>query len=84
MPAFLDQQTVVAVHLVPRIPVHSWAKWHKTRHKLDFKKIVRLTDHTYAQNSLTDFEYGAHAMTGNGNYVNRLKSLKKIVKSHYK
>ena len=43
MPAFLDQQTVVAVHLVPRIPVHIWAKWQKTRQKLDLKELVRMS-----------------------------------------
>ena len=37
------------------------------------KKIVKLTDHNSACNSLTNFEYDPHAMTGNGNYVNLLK-----------
>ena len=55
MPAFLDQQTVVAVHLVPRIPVHIWAKWRKTRQKLIFKKIVRLTDHAYCLEQFDNF-----------------------------
>ena len=55
IPAFLDQQTVVAVHLVLRIPVHIWAKWQKTRQKLDFKKIVRLTDHTYCLEQFDNF-----------------------------
>ena len=45
----------------------------KTRQTFDFKKIVKLTDHTSACNSLTNFEYEPHAMTGNGNYVNLLK-----------
>ena len=46
--AFLDQQTVVAVHLVLLIPVHIWAKWQKTRQKLNLKNIFRLINHTYA------------------------------------
>ena len=45
----------------------------KTRQTLDLKKIVKLTDHTSACNSLTNFEYEPHAMTGNGNYVNLQK-----------
>jgi len=36
-------------------------------------KFVKLTDYTYACNDLTSFEYEAHAMTGNGSYVNLLK-----------
>ena len=34
---------------------------------------MKLTDCTYACNSLTDFESEVHAMTGNGNQVNLLK-----------
>ena len=34
-------------------------------------------DHTYAFNSLTNFEYEANAMTGNKNYVNMLKLTRK-------
>jgi hypothetical protein len=30
---------------------------------------VKLTGHTYPCNSLTNFTYEVHAMTGNGNYV---------------
>ena len=30
------------------------------------KKIVKLTDHSYAYNSLTNFEYEVNVMTGNG------------------
>ena len=41
--------------------------------KMRFKKFVKLTDYTYACNDLTSFEYEAHAMTGNGSYVNLLK-----------
>ena len=31
------------------------------------EKYVKLTDHTYACNSLTNFEYEAHPFIGNGN-----------------
>ena len=44
-------------------PVHSGFK--KIRQKLELKKIVKLTDHTYACNSLTNFECEVHGMTGN-------------------
>jgi len=37
----------------------------KIRQKL-IKKSVKLTHHTYACNSLTNFEYEAQAVTGNG------------------
>ena len=37
------------------------------------EKYVKLTDHTYACNSLTNFKYEVHAVTGNGNGVNQLK-----------
>ena len=37
------------------------------------KKIVKLMGHNRACNSLTDFEYEAHAMTGNRNEVDILK-----------
>ena len=39
--------------------------------KFKFEKIVKLTDHANACNSLTKFEYGE--LTRNGNYVNLLK-----------
>ena len=42
-----------------------------------FKKFVKLMDHTYAFNSLTNFEYEANAMTGIKNYVNLLKLTRK-------
>ena len=29
---------------------------------------MKLTDHTFNYNSLTNFEYETHAMTGKGNY----------------
>ena len=32
-----------------------------------------MTDHTYACNSLTNFEEEAYTMTGNGNHVTMLK-----------
>ena len=38
----------------------------KTRHELDWKKIVKLTDPTYVFNSLTKFRYEV-SMTGNQN-----------------
>ena len=34
------------------------------------KQFVKLTGYTCAGNSLTNFEYEAHAMTGNGNHMN--------------
>ena len=41
--------------------------------KNEIQKFVKLTGYTYACNSLTNFEYEGHAMTGNGNHVNLLK-----------
>ena len=35
--------------------------------------FVKLTGHTYACNSLTNFEYKGHAKTGNGIDSNQLK-----------
>ena len=40
---------------------------------MKLKKVVKLTGYTYACNSMTNFEYEAHSMTGNGNKVNVLK-----------
>jgi hypothetical protein len=37
------------------------------------QKFVKLTDPPYVFNSLTNFGYEVHAMTGNGSYVNLLK-----------
>ena len=37
------------------------------------KKIVKLTGYTFACINLTNFDYEARAMTGNGNQVNFLK-----------
>ena len=48
-----------------------WEQIAKIRQKL--KKIVKLTDHVYAYNSLKIFEFEANEMTGNGNYVNLRK-----------
>ena len=76
MPAFLDQQTVVAVHLVPRIPVHSWAKWQKNRPKLNSLKN-RLIDWSVIIPMLRTVWQILNSTAGNGSYVNRLKSLKK-------
>ena len=43
-----------------------------------------MTGHTYACNSLRNFEYEGHAMTGKGNHVNLLKlAWKKLLKSHH-
>ena len=39
-----------------------------------------MTDHTYACNDLTNFEYAVHAIAGNGSYLNWQK-LEKLVKS---
>ena len=50
----------------------------KTRQKL-IKKFVKVTGLSYVCNSLTDFEYEVHTMTGNGNHLNMLKfTLKKL------
>ena len=38
-------------------------------------KIVKLTDNIYPCNSLKNFEYEVRSMTGNGNYVNLLKTV---------
>ena len=49
-----------------------------------FLKIVKLTGYTYACNDLTNFEYQAQAMTGNGNCMNLLKLVKKNLLNHIK
>ena len=36
-------------------------------------KFVKLTGYTKAFNSLINFEYKEHAITGNGSYVNMIK-----------
>ena len=38
-----------------------------------FEKFVKLTGYTCTCTSLTNYEYEAHAITGNGYYVNLLK-----------
>ena len=40
--------------------------------KTRFKKFVKMTHPTCPCNNLTNFEYEAHATTGNGSYVNLL------------
>ena len=40
---------------------HSWTKWQKPA-KNCIKKFVKLTGHTYACSSLTNFEYVAHTI----------------------
>jgi hypothetical protein len=45
------------------------------------KKIVKLNGYTYACNSLTHFEYKAHAMTGNRNQVNLLTKIRENITS---
>ena len=54
----VKQQGIVSLNLliihVPRHMSHSWAKWQKPAKKL-IEKFVKLTDHTYACNSLTNF-----------------------------
>ena len=54
------------------VPMHSCAKSQKPA-KNWTKKIVKLTDHTYACSSLTNFLYDMNPIFGNGNYVNLLK-----------
>ena len=63
-----------------RLP-HNWTKWQKPA-KNKIKKFVKLIDHTYAWNNLTNFEYVVQAITGNGSYLN-LQSFagKKLVNS---
>jgi hypothetical protein len=51
---------------------HSWSKWQKSAYNW-IQKFVKLTDKTYACNSLTNFEYYVPSMTGNGNYMNLLE-----------
>ena len=73
------------VQLVPQIPPlhfhdfsalvvvpHSWDK-HQKPAKHYIENFVKLTDHSHACNDLTSFESEAHAMTGNGSYLNMQK-----------
>ena len=41
--------------------------------KIKPKKIVKMTGHTNAYNSLINFQYVTHTLTENGNYENFLK-----------
>ena len=41
--------------------------------KIKVEKIVKLTDHANACNSLTKFEYEVRELTRNGIYVNLMK-----------
>ena len=53
-------------------PEHSWGL-HSKKTNMRFKKFVKLTGYTYACNTLTNFEYEVHAMTGNVNQVNLME-----------
>ena len=48
--------------------------------KNEIQKIREMTDHTYACNDLTNFEYAVHAIAGNGSFLNWQK-LEKLVNS---
>ena len=52
---------------------HSWAK-HQKPAKSMIEKFVKLTDHNCACKDLTNFEWEAQTMTGNGSSVNTLKA----------
>ena len=56
-------------------PQLRWRRMSKIRLKLDLKKFVKLTDHTYVCNSLTNFEYKTHPPETEKIYVNLLKSV---------
>ncbi len=53
---------------------HTEVSNHKNPPEIYIRKFVKLTGHTYACNNLTSFAYAAHAITGNGNDANLLKS----------
>jgi uncharacterized protein YbbK (DUF523 family) len=55
-----------------RAQAHNWANFQKPAKHL-IGKIVKMTDPTCACNSLTNYKYEGHTMTGNGSYVNLLK-----------
>jgi hypothetical protein len=64
------------------ILMHKGSK-NKKPAKFFIRKFVKLTGHNYAYNNLTNFEYVVHAITGNGNYANLLKTCwEKLVKTH--
>ena len=49
------------------------AKWAKQQKPAKIEiTIICVTRYSYACNSLTNFENGAHAMTGNKSYLNSL------------
>ena len=52
--------------------------------RLENHEIQKLIINSYACNSLTDFEYEAHALIGNGNYVNLLRLAWKKLWNHIK
>ena len=61
--------------------LHSWVKWQKPAKNL-IEKSAKLTHHTYACSSLTNFEYEEYAITGNGRCNQSKFAWKKFVKSH--
>ena len=64
---------VEAPTLVRRRAATQWDQIAKIRQKLD-QKNVKLTDHTYACNGLTNFDLNESIeMTRNGNYAKLLK-----------
>ena len=65
-----------------RAQAHNWANLQKPAKHL-IGKFVKMTDRTCACNSLTNFEYEGHTMTGNGNYVNLLKVSWKNLWNHF-
>ena len=60
--------------------LHSWVKWQKPAKNL-IEKSAKLTHHTCACSSLTNFEYEEYAITGNGRCIRKI-CLEKFVKSH--
>jgi hypothetical protein len=56
----------------------------KTRQKMRFIKLVKLTGYTYACNSLTNFVSEVYAMTRNGNQLNLLKFVWQNLWNHVK
>jgi hypothetical protein len=57
----------LAAYVKPFFPSGTVRLNGKTRQKLILKQVVKLTHHSYASNSLTNFGF---AMTGNGNFDN--------------
>ena len=53
----------------------SAAQLQKSAKNRIHKKFVKLTDHSYACNILTNFEHHSNAMTGNGYGVNFFKNM---------